>query len=180
MKHYPAAMYLRLSKDDNDAAASSEGVSMPYGRKAETPSGYTSMPYGRKAESNSIGNQRELIRAFIHEQQGSMAFLCQVGKKPVKSRGSTDFVLRKNGCENSENGWNGPVLNRKAQNQADLTLYCHEAMGHVVTRWKFERDRTADQKVSPALPALIPCMYYLSLLPGLSLLCILRFENIPP
>ncbi|MCI9252528.1 MAG: hypothetical protein HFI22_12065 [Lachnospiraceae bacterium] len=117
MKHYPAAMYLRLSRDDNDAAASSEGVSMPYsrkaetpsgytsmpyGRKAETPSGYTSMPYGRKAESNSIGNQRELIRAFIHEQQGSMALLCQVGKKPVKSRGSTDFVLRKNGCENSE------------------------------------------------------------------------------
>ena len=85
MKHYPAAMYLRLSRDDNDAAAaSSEGVSMPcgrkaetssgytsmpYGRKKETPSGYTSMPYGRKAESNSIGNQRELIRAFIHEQQ---------------------------------------------------------------------------------------------------------------
>lgn len=55
MKHYLAAMYLRLSRDDNDAAAaSSEGVSMPY---------------GRKAESNSIGNQRELIRAFIHEQQ---------------------------------------------------------------------------------------------------------------
>ena len=47
----------------------SEGVSMPYGRKAETPSGYTSMPYDRKAESNSVGNQRELIRAFIHEQQ---------------------------------------------------------------------------------------------------------------
>ncbi len=85
MKHYLAAMYLRLSRDDNDAAAaSSEGVSMPcgrkaetssgytsmpYGRKKETPSGYTSMPYGRKAESNSIGNQRELIRAFIHEQQ---------------------------------------------------------------------------------------------------------------
>ncbi len=55
MKHYLVAMYLRLSRDDNDAAAaSSEGVSMPY---------------GRKAESNSIGNQRELIRAFIHEQQ---------------------------------------------------------------------------------------------------------------
>lgn len=85
MKHYLAAMYLRLSRDDNDAAAaSSEGVSMPcgrkaetssgdtsmpYGRKKETPSGYTSMPYGRKAESNSIGNQKELIRAFIHEQQ---------------------------------------------------------------------------------------------------------------
>ena len=44
-------------------------TSMPYGRKAETPSGYTSMPYDRKAESNSVGNQRELIRAFIHEQQ---------------------------------------------------------------------------------------------------------------
>ena len=85
MKHYLAAMYLRLSRDDNDAAAaSSEGVSMlcgrkvetpsgytsmPCGRKAETPSGYTSMPCGRKVESNSIGNQRELIRAFIHEQQ---------------------------------------------------------------------------------------------------------------
>lgn len=46
MKQYLAAMYLRLSRNDKDAADGME-----------------------KAESNSIANQRELIRAFIHEQQ---------------------------------------------------------------------------------------------------------------
>lgn len=45
-----------------------------------------------------------------------MVLLCQVGKKPVKSRGSTDLVLSKNGCENSKSDWNGPVLNREARN----------------------------------------------------------------
>ena len=62
MKQYLAAMYLRLSRDDNDVAAACGG-------KKEIPSGYTFMPFGRKKESNSIGNQRELIRAYIHEQQ---------------------------------------------------------------------------------------------------------------
>ncbi len=62
-KQFLAAMYLRLSRDDGDVE------DMPCGRKVETPSGHTSMPCGRKKESNSIGNQRELIRAFIHEQQ---------------------------------------------------------------------------------------------------------------
>lgn len=51
MKRYLAAMYLRLSKDDNDVGE----VTDRSGRL--------------KSESNSIGNQRELIRAFIHEQQ---------------------------------------------------------------------------------------------------------------
>ena len=77
-KQFLAAMYLRLSRDDGDVE------DVPCGRKVETPSGqgefaykakrgcpgaYASMPCGRKKESNSIGNQRELIRAFIHEQQ---------------------------------------------------------------------------------------------------------------
>lgn len=47
-KHFLAAMYLRLSRDDSDATGGKGNV---------------------KAESNSIGNQRELIRAYIHEQQ---------------------------------------------------------------------------------------------------------------
>ena len=50
-KHFLAAMYLRLSRDDSDVGA----VTDKDGRL--------------KSESNSIGNQRELIRAFIHEQQ---------------------------------------------------------------------------------------------------------------
>ena len=50
-KHFLAAMYLRLSRDDNDI-----------GDVADKKGGV-------KSESNSIGNQRELIRAYIHEQQ---------------------------------------------------------------------------------------------------------------
>lgn len=46
MKQYLAAVYLRLSRNDRDAADGTE-----------------------KAESNSIGNQRALIRAFIQEQR---------------------------------------------------------------------------------------------------------------
>lgn len=50
-KQFLTAMYLRLSRDDSDVGdvMDSEG--------------------NLKSESNSIGNQRELIRAFIHEQQ---------------------------------------------------------------------------------------------------------------
>ena len=50
-KYFLAAMYLRLSRDDSDVG----DVTDKDGRL--------------KSESNSIGNQRELIRAFIHEQQ---------------------------------------------------------------------------------------------------------------
>ena len=50
-KHFFAAMYLRLSRDDGDVG--------------DAVSGKSSV----KTESNSIGNQRELIRAFINEQQ---------------------------------------------------------------------------------------------------------------
>ncbi len=48
-KRFLAAMYLRLSKDDSDVGNVKKGR--------------------LKSESNSIGNQRELIRAFIHKQQ---------------------------------------------------------------------------------------------------------------
>ena len=50
-KHFLAAMYLRLSRDDSDVGD------------------VTDKAGNVKSESNSIGNQRELIRAFIHEQQ---------------------------------------------------------------------------------------------------------------
>lgn len=50
-QHFLAAMYLRLSRDDSDA-----GDVTAKGDK-------------RRSESNSIGNQRELIRAFLCEQQ---------------------------------------------------------------------------------------------------------------
>ena len=50
-KYFLAAMYLRLSRDDSDVG----DVTDKDGRL--------------KSESNSIGFQRELIRAFIHEQQ---------------------------------------------------------------------------------------------------------------
>ena len=59
-KQFLAAMYLRLSRDDEstrgeDVRADKEGKA---GKNSSL-----------KSESNSIGNQRELIRAFIHEQQ---------------------------------------------------------------------------------------------------------------
>lgn len=50
-KHFLAAMYLRLSRDDSDVGDATDGKG------------------NVKSESNSIGNQRELIRAYIHEQQ---------------------------------------------------------------------------------------------------------------
>ena len=50
-QHFLAAMYLRLSRDDSDLGS------------------VTDREGNLKSESNSIGNQRELIRAFIHEQQ---------------------------------------------------------------------------------------------------------------
>ncbi|MDE7201527.1 MAG: recombinase family protein [Lachnospiraceae bacterium] len=50
-KQFLAAMYLRLSRDDSDVGD------------------ITDRDGTLKSESNSIGNQRELIRAFIHEQQ---------------------------------------------------------------------------------------------------------------
>ncbi|MEY8524933.1 recombinase [bacterium 1XD8-76] len=49
-KHFLAAMYLRLSRDDEDK---------------DSKAGKTGMV---KSESNSIGSQRELIRAFVMEQ----------------------------------------------------------------------------------------------------------------
>ena len=49
-KHFLTAMYLRLSRDDEDK---------------DNKAGKTGVV---KSESNSIGSQRELIRAFIMEQ----------------------------------------------------------------------------------------------------------------
>lgn len=50
-KQFLTAMYLRLSRDDSDVGD------------------VTDREGNLKSESNSIGNQRDLIRAFIHEQQ---------------------------------------------------------------------------------------------------------------
>ena len=61
-KHFLAAMYLRLSRDDE----STRGLDAGNATDGEDKTGKAGF---LKAESNSIGNQRELIRAFIHEQQ---------------------------------------------------------------------------------------------------------------
>lgn len=53
-KRFYAAMYLRLSRDD----AAGGGSVKNSGVQASV-----------KTESESIGNQRELIRTYIHEQQ---------------------------------------------------------------------------------------------------------------
>lgn len=62
-KHFLAAMYLRLSREDKatEGSKATKGgldVGSVAGREGSL-----------KSESNSIGNQRDLIRAFIHEQQ---------------------------------------------------------------------------------------------------------------
>lgn len=59
-KQFLAAMYLRLSRDDKSTKGGFD-VGDVTDRKGKAGI--------LKSESNSIGNQRELIRAFIHEQQ---------------------------------------------------------------------------------------------------------------
>lgn len=56
-KQFLAAMYLRLSRDDKSTDGGFDVGDV------------TDREGNLKSESNSIGNQRELIRAFIHEQQ---------------------------------------------------------------------------------------------------------------
>ncbi len=63
-KHFYAAMYLRLSREDSDA----ENVCGA--RKAGGKDGTS------RAESNSIGSQRELIRSYIREQGDMELFDC--------------------------------------------------------------------------------------------------------
>lgn len=62
-KHFLAAMYLRLSREDKatEGSKATKG-GLDVGNVADREGSL-------KSESNSIGNQRELIRAFIHEQQ---------------------------------------------------------------------------------------------------------------
>ena len=63
-RHFYAAMYLRLSREDS-------GV----GTTADTGSAGNAEATFR-AESNSIGSQRELIRSFIQEQEDIELFDC--------------------------------------------------------------------------------------------------------
>ncbi len=56
-KQFLAAMYLRLSRDDKSTSGGFDVGDV------------TDREGNLKSESNSIGNQRELIKAFIHEQQ---------------------------------------------------------------------------------------------------------------
>ena len=63
-RHFYAAMYLRLSREDSDA-----------GTTADTGSAGNAEATFR-AESNSIGSQRELIRSFIREQEDMELFDC--------------------------------------------------------------------------------------------------------
>lgn len=62
-KHFLAAMYLRLSRED----VSTNGVNSTFGN---IHTGNVTGKEGKnvKSESNSIGNQREMIRAYIQEQ----------------------------------------------------------------------------------------------------------------
>lgn len=62
---YFVAVYLRLSREDEDIDGST---------KSETPYGHTSMPCGRKVESNSISSQRELIRSYVREHEDMELF----------------------------------------------------------------------------------------------------------
>lgn len=63
-KQFLAAMYLRLSRDDKSAdGVKSADSGLDIGEDKSSGTGFM------KSESDSIGNQRELIRAFIHEQQ---------------------------------------------------------------------------------------------------------------
>lgn len=63
-KHFYAAMYLRLSREDSDLGANAES-----GNAGEKDGAF-------RAESNSIGSQRELIRSFIREQADIELFDC--------------------------------------------------------------------------------------------------------
>lgn len=63
-RHFYAAMYLRLSREDSDV-----------GTTADTGSAGNAEATFR-AESNSIGSQRELIRSFIREQEDIELFDC--------------------------------------------------------------------------------------------------------
>ena len=63
-RHFYAAMYLRLSREDSDV-----------GTTADTGSAGSAEATFR-AESNSIGSQRELIRSFIREQEDIELFDC--------------------------------------------------------------------------------------------------------
>ena len=66
VKHFYAAMYLRLSREDSDVGT------VPATGNAGEKDGLS------KAESNSIGTQRELIRSFIKEQEDIELFDCYV------------------------------------------------------------------------------------------------------
>lgn len=62
-QHFLAAMYLRLSKEDESVRDGFDNGELTEGKGQLCKSSFV------KSESNSIGNQRELIRAYIHEQQ---------------------------------------------------------------------------------------------------------------
>lgn len=63
-KHFYAAMYLRLSREDSDV-----GTITDSGKLGEKDGIF-------RAESNSIGSQRELIRSFIRGQEDIELFDC--------------------------------------------------------------------------------------------------------
>lgn len=63
-KHFYAAMYLRLSREDSEVGTTAD---------PESAGGKDGI---FRAESNSIGSQRELIRSFIREQTDMELFDC--------------------------------------------------------------------------------------------------------
>ncbi len=63
-RHFYAAMYLRLSREDSDVGTTAGSA------------GTGSAEAAFRAESSSIGSQRELIRSFIREQEDMELFDC--------------------------------------------------------------------------------------------------------
>ena len=63
-RHFYAAMYLRLSREDSDVGTTAGSA------------GTGSAEAAFRAESSSIGSQRELIRSFIREQEDIELFDC--------------------------------------------------------------------------------------------------------
>ncbi len=63
-RHFYAAMYLRLSREDSDV-----GTTADTGSAGNAEAAF-------RAESSSIGSQRELIRSFIREQEDMELFDC--------------------------------------------------------------------------------------------------------
>lgn len=88
-KHFLAAMYLRLSRDDN----ATKGSSITKGENV-AKRGNTAGITGVKSESNSITSQRELIRAYIQRQPDIELYDIYVDDAAIIGLNQKTFCLR--------------------------------------------------------------------------------------